>query len=241
MGVAEMTAGGAGTGPAADGGISVLLADDHALVAEALQVRLAREPDLGPVRVAHTPAQVRASVKQDPPRVLVLDIAFDADGGLPLAQYTRDVSAETRVVVLTAVESVGTVVAALRCGVRAWLPKTVRPEQLIRAIRGVTRGEVWLSPDLLGQVLTAVVGREPGRPDPLAALTPRERDVLQCMVDGLSRAQIAQRLHVSTNTVRTHAQNVLAKLGVHSTLESVALALRHGLRVGGGADHLQKT
>jgi DNA-binding NarL/FixJ family response regulator len=215
------------------GAISVLLVEEHALVAEALQLRLSREPDLGPVTVAHDADRARAALRENRPRVLVLDVAAGGDRGLVLAEYARDVSAETRVVVLTGVESVSAVVAALRCGVRAWLPKTVRPERLVLAIRGVTRGEVWLSPGLLGQVLTAVVERQPDRPEPLAALTPRERDVLQCMVDGLSRAQIAARLHVSTNTVRTHAQHTLAKLGVHSALEAAALALRHGLRVRG--------
>jgi two-component system, NarL family, response regulator LiaR len=211
------------------GEISLLLADDHALFAEALQTRLSREPDLRPVRVAYTADQVRAHVRREQPSVVMLDLAFGDEGGLVLAGYVRDVSPGSRVVMLTGVDSVSSVVAALRCGVRGWLPKTVKPEQLVRAIRGVTRGEAWLPPDLLGRVLGAVLGGSPGD-DKLSALTPREREVLQCMVDGLSRPQIAQRLHVSTHTVRTHTQNLLAKLGVHSTLEAVAVALRHGLR-----------
>ena len=87
------------------------------------------------------------------------------------------------------------------------------------------------TPDLFGRVLTDLVA-EPAAPppDPLASLTMREHEVLQCLVDGLGRAEIAARLHVSANTVRTHTQNLLAKLGVHSTLESVAVALRYGLR-----------
>jgi DNA-binding NarL/FixJ family response regulator len=145
----------------------------------------------------------------------------------------RDASPGSRVVMLTEVDAVRSVVAALRCGVRAWLPKTVEPAQLAGAIRGVHRGEAWLPPDLLGRVLTALMTPDPEPADPLAVLTRREREVLQCMVDGMGRAQIAQRLHLSTNTVRTHTQNMLAKLGVHSTLESVALALRHGLRATG--------
>jgi two-component system NarL family response regulator len=212
------------------GDISVLLADDHELFAEALQTRLSREPDLRPVRVAYTADQVRLHVRRDQPRVVVLDMAFGAEGGLVLAEHVRDVSPDSRIVMLTGVDAVSSVVAALRCGVRAWLPKTVKPEQLVRAIRGVTRGEAWVPPDLLGRVLDAVLGGGSAARDPLTALTPREREVLQCMVDGFSRPQIAQRLHVSAHTVRTHTQNLLAKLGVHSTLEAVALALRHGLR-----------
>jgi DNA-binding NarL/FixJ family response regulator len=150
--------------------------------------------------------------------------------GLTLAEHIREISPATRVMMLTDVQAVSPVVAGLRCGVRAWLPKTVKPGDLVRAIRGVSRGEGWLPPELLGRVLTALTAIEPATRDPLAALTPREREVLQCMVDGLNRAQIAQRLHLSANTVRTHTQNLLGKLGVHSALESVAVALRSGLR-----------
>ena len=92
------------------------------------------------------------------------------------------------------------------------------------------RGEAWLSPELLGRVLTDLTSRATGQHNPLTVLTARESEVLQCMVDGLGRPEIAVRLGLSANTVRTHTQNLIAKLGAHSTLESVALALRHGLR-----------
>ncbi|MEV1289247.1 response regulator transcription factor [Micromonospora sp. NPDC049679] len=236
MGVAGMTADLPRTRRPVPGfhGIPVLLADDHALFAEALQLRLSREPDLRPVNVAYTVEQARTQLVRDHPGVVVLDVAFGDGSGLSLAEYVRDASPDSRVLMLTEVAAVCSVVAALRSGVRGWLPKTIEPEQLVRAIRGVHRGEAWLSPDLLGQALTVLMRRDAETADPLATLTPREREVLQGMVDGLGRAGIAQRLHVSTNTVRTHTQNILAKLGVHTTLESVALALRHGLRATGG-------
>jgi DNA-binding NarL/FixJ family response regulator len=125
------------------------------------------------------------------------------------------------------------VVTALTRGARAWLPKTIDSDRLIRVVRGVHRGEAWLAPELLGRVLTDLTLRVTGQSNPLAVLTSRESEVLQCMVNGLSRAQIAVRLGLSANTVRTHTQNLIAKLGVHSTLEAVAMALRHGLRASG--------
>ncbi|WP_175543618.1 response regulator transcription factor [Micromonospora pattaloongensis] len=207
----------------------MLLADDHALFAEALQLRLSREPDLRPVAVAYTVAQARARLVRDRPDVVVLDMAFGDGGALPLVEHVREVSPRSGVVLLTEVTAVDAVVAALRCGARGWLPKTVGSAELVRAIRGVHRGEAWLPPELLGRVLPELLGGGPGT-DPLAVLTAREREVLQCMVDGLDRPRIARQLRVSTNTVRSHTQNILAKLGVHSTLESVALALRHGVR-----------
>lgn len=216
--------------------VSVLVIDDHALFADAVQARLSREPDLGPVHVAYGPEQARAALAAAPapPAVAVLDVALGDASGLDLLEEIRRLSPDTRVVMLTAVDSVDAVVTALRRGARAWLPKTVDADHLVRVIRGVSRGEAWFEPALLGRVLSALVA-EPAPPaaDPLDVLTGREREVLQCMVDGLSRAEIALRLRVSANTVRTHTQNLLSKLGAHSTLESVALALRHGLRASG--------
>jgi DNA-binding NarL/FixJ family response regulator len=212
-------------------GISVLVVDDHALFADALQARLSREPDLAPVSVAYDAEQLRARLAESQPAVVVLDLMLGEASGLDLAQYIRDTSPDTRVVMLTGVESAESVMTALTRGARAWLPKTIDTDHLVRVIRGVRAGEVWVAPDLLGQVMTDLVQRTgTQQPDPLEELTVREREVLQCLVDGMSRAEIASHLAVSVNTVRTHTQNLMGKLGAHSTLESVSLALRHGLR-----------
>jgi DNA-binding NarL/FixJ family response regulator len=211
--------------------ISVLVVDDHVVFAEALQARLARECDLEPVRVAYGADEACAEIVREPPAVAVLDLLLgDGETGLDVAQTIRRRAPQTRTIILTAEESVDEVVTGLLCGVRGWLPKTVEVDHLVRVIRGVHAGEAWFAPDLLGRVLTDLVAYSMVPADPLVRLTRRERHVLQCMVDGLTRAQIAERLGLSVNTVRTHTQNVNAKLGVHSTLESVALALRTGLR-----------
>jgi DNA-binding NarL/FixJ family response regulator len=213
--------------------ISVLVVDDHALFADALQARLAREPDLRPVSVAYNARHAIDQVTATRPAIVILDVVLNDSTGLDLLEEMRAMSPESKVVMLTAMESVDEVVAALSQGARAWLPKTTDIGHLVRVIRGVHRGEAWLAPELLGRVLTELTTRVVMQPNPLAGLTVREREVLQCMVDGMSRADIAARLRVSGNTVRTHTQNLMAKLGVHSTLESVALALRSGLRASG--------
>lgn len=212
--------------------ISVLVVDDHVVFADAVQARLSREPDLGPVLVAYNAAEARAQAARARPAVAVLDLCLaDGESGLDVAESIRETSPTTQVIILTAMESAEDVVSALSRGIRAWLPKTIHIEQLVSAIRGVHAGEAWLKPDLLGKVLDDLVAQAVAPPRaPLDGLTMREREVLQLMVNGLTRAEIAERLHVSVHTVRTHTQNLLAKLGVHSTLESVALALRNGLR-----------
>jgi DNA-binding NarL/FixJ family response regulator len=208
----------------------VLVVDDHAVFAEAVQSLLTREPDLRPVWVAHTLAEARTLLRQHQPTVAVLDLMLGDGSGLDLAEYAREHSPASRVLMLTAVTSTERVVAALRLGVRGWLPKTVDSDRLVQVIRGLARGEAQLAPELLGAVLPELI-RQPEAPadDPLASLTAREREILQCLVDGLTRAQIASRLYLSTNTVRTHLQNLLTKLGVHSALESVAVGLRYGM------------
>jgi two-component system, NarL family, response regulator LiaR len=214
--------------------ISILVVDDHAVFADALQARLHREPDLGPVWVAYSGAGLRAHLARHSPSVVVLDLLLGDQNGLDLAAEIHDLSPDTRTVILTAVESVEPVVIGLMRGVRAWLPKTIDTDHLVHVIRGVCAGEAYLSPSLLGWVLSEMVARiQNPASDPFTVLTAREHEVLQCMVDGLPRAKIAAALGVSVNTVRTHIQNVIAKLGTRSALETVSLALRNGYQGGG--------
>jgi DNA-binding NarL/FixJ family response regulator len=209
--------------------ISVLLVDDHKLFVEALQARLSREPDMSPVRLATSAAEALALVSASVPDVAVLDVVLTPDDGVALAQRIAETHGRRcRVVMMTEIHSPETVTQALRAGARAWVSKTVAIEELLRIIRGVLRGEVWLAPSLLGEVLPRLLSDS--QPSVLDVLTDREREILQCAVDGLTRAAAAERLGVSANTVRTHTQNLFAKLGVHSTLEAVAAGRRHGLR-----------
>jgi DNA-binding NarL/FixJ family response regulator len=203
--------------------ISVLVVDDHPVFADALKARLWGEPDLRPVSVAYSVAEAAAQLSRSS-----LDLMLGDGTGSALAERARRISPGTRIVMLSAVQSVDAVVDALAAGARAWLPKTVDAAHLIRVIRGVHAGEAWLDPPLLGTVLTSLVTRTlTPPPDPLAVLTSREREVLDRMADGLGRAEIASRLRVSTHTVRTHTQNLTAKLGAHSALEAVTIALRN--------------
>jgi DNA-binding NarL/FixJ family response regulator len=217
--------------------ISVLVGDDHAVFADALQARLARECDLGPVTVAYRARDVVGKTAAGQPAVVILDVVLADASGLDLIEEIRRVSPDSKIVMLTAGAAVEDVITALTRGARAWLPKTIDSDRLVRVVRGVHRGEAWVAPDLLGRVLTDLTSRATGQHNPLSTLTARESQVLQCMVDGLSRPEIAIRLGLSSNTVRTHTQNLIAKLGVHSTLESVALALRHGLRASGSGSN----
>jgi two-component system NarL family response regulator len=214
--------------------LRTLLVDDHPVFAQALAARLGNEPDLAVIPVAHTVGQALAELAHSRPTVILLDLMLGEESGLTVLEHAHAQYPDTKVIMLTGVDGVDAVIDAVRRGARAWLPKSVDIAQLIRVIRGVARGEAWIPPTLLRGVLTRLTEPDPADPDPLEALTPREREVLQCMVDGLPRAEIARRLYLSTNTVRTHAQNLLVKLDSHSVLEAVAIAQRAGMRQSGG-------
>ncbi|WP_409451161.1 response regulator [Jatrophihabitans sp.] len=200
------------------------MVDDHAVFADALRERLLIEADIGPVGVAYSVADAIERLPAQQPDVALVDLLLTDGSGLEIAERAHDLAPATRIMMLTANEDPDEVVEAVLVGARAWLPKTIDPHQLVRAIRAVYVGEVWFDPMLLGAVLPALVARSNApAPDALATLTMREREVLDCLADGMSRADTAARLQVSLNTVRSHVQNVIAKLGVHSTLEAAAL------------------
>lgn len=118
------------------------------------------------------------------------------------------------------------ILAAVGAGARAWVRKDESVEQLLQVLRDVARGATRLPPAETGNVLSLLLKQRERRRDGermLALLTPRERQVLACLAEGAGRKQIAGRLGLAANTVRTHVQNIMAKLGVHSALEAVVL------------------
>jgi DNA-binding NarL/FixJ family response regulator len=207
--------------------ISVLAVDDHQVFADALAMRLSVERDLDPVTVAYSVAEAASRLSRAPVDVVILDYSLGDGTGTELAERLQQLSPKARVIILTASQSIEAVVDGLSAGVRAWLPKTVDTAHLVDVIRGVHAGEMWLAPALLGAVMPRLLARSAAPPpDMFAVLTQREREVLDCMVAGLTRDEIARKLGVAGNTVRTHTQNLTGKLGVHSSLQAMTLALR---------------
>jgi DNA-binding NarL/FixJ family response regulator len=213
--------------------IRVLIVDDHALFAEALAARLSREPDLVVLPVAHDVRHARALADTERPHVVVLDMMLGRECGLDVLDHLRATAPDVRAVMLSALTEIDAVVQAVQRGAVGWLSKTEGADLVARVIRSAAGQGGWLPPEILGEVLRRALAQAPepvGGAQLLADLTPREREVLQCMVDGLGRAEIALRLGLSANTVRTHTQNLLAKLDTHSALEAITLAMRLGMR-----------
>jgi DNA-binding NarL/FixJ family response regulator len=213
--------------------IRVLIADDHRAFAEAIAVLLAAKPDFVVVGVCRTAVDTELAVSATRPDVLLLDVELGSDDGIELARRLRDTVPGTAVVIVTFRDDLETVSAAVRAGVAGFLAKDATPEELVDAVRRIASGDRWIQSRLLGPLLDELADH-PGSRTPtqqrLATLTERELTVLRHMVRGLDRASIARELYLSTSTVRTHTQNLLAKLGVHSSLEAVAVALKAGMR-----------
>ncbi|EXU68238.1 transcriptional regulator [Streptomyces sp. PRh5] len=152
--------------------------------------------------------------------------------GISLVGAVRSAQPGARTVVLAERDDPRRAAAALQAGASGWVAKDCSLVRLLAVIRGVLREETHLPPALLTGVLRELTAARKHRTESerlVESLTPREREVLRCMVAGLGRKAVAERLFLSPHTVRTHMQNVLGKLGVHSTLAAVALARRAGV------------
>ncbi|GDY44960.1 response regulator transcription factor [Streptomyces antimycoticus] len=155
-----------------------------------------------------------------------------AADGIWLVGAVRSTQPGVRTVVLAERDDPRRAAVALQAGASGWVAKDCSLVRLLAVIRGVLREETHLPPALLTGVLRELTAARKHRTESerlVESLTPREREVLRCMVAGLGRKAVAERLFLSPHTVRTHMQNVLGKLGVHSTLAAVALARRAGV------------
>jgi DNA-binding NarL/FixJ family response regulator len=156
----------------------------------------------------------------------------EAADGIALVEKVRAEHPQTRTVVLAERDDARRAARALQAGASGWVAKDSSLSRLLAVTRGVLRDETHLPPALLTGVLRELTAARRHRTESerlVESLTPREQEVLCCMVAGLGRKAVAERLYLSPHTVRTHMQNVLGKLGVHSTLAAVALARRAGV------------
>lgn len=216
--------------------IRVLVVDDHRVFAESLAAALAAEPDVEVAAAGSGPAALRcldrAASEGRRFDVVLLDGDLGDGDGVPLVAGLREGRPQLRVVVVAEKDDAHRAALALQAGAWGWVAKDCSLQRLLAVVRGVLRDETHLPPALLTGVLRELTEARRHRTESEAlveSLTPREREVLRCMVAGLGRKAVAERLFLSPHTVRTHMQNVLGKLGVHSTLAAVALARRAGV------------
>jgi DNA-binding NarL/FixJ family response regulator len=209
--------------------IRVLLADDHTLVRAGIRGLLAGLQDIDVVGEAGDGQEALRLSDELRPDVVLLDVGLPGLNGLEVAGRLATLDSSIRVVILSMHVSEEYVLRALRAGCAGYLLKASAVSELELAIRAVTGGETYLSPAVSRPVVDDYVRRTGGATDPLEALTPRQREVLQLVAEGNSTKEIAQRLGLSPKTVETHRAQLMERLGLHEVSGLVRFAMRVGL------------
>jgi len=207
----------------------ILVVDDHVALGQAVVARLSAEPDIDRARAVATAHDALAAARSDRFDIALVDVNLGADDGLALCAQLRHQQPDLRVLMLSCATETETVVGALRAGAVGWVPKDMPIDQLLDAVRQVRAGAAWLPGLMLRGVLDEFL-RDRSEQDRelelLDRLSCRERQVLRELAAGHDVPSIAGQLYLSQNTVRTHIQNILGKLEVHSRVAAVALV--HG-------------
>ena len=204
--------------------IRVVIVDDHEMVARAIESFLNAQDGIEVVGTAADVDAGRAVVDREQPDVVLMDFKLPSGDGVTLAAALKDKHADLRVLILTGQHSDDVVTRAITEGCDGFLSKSAGVEEMIDAIRRAHGGEaVFTRNDLTRATRRMQSGGPP------TVLSERELEVLRCMADGASTAAIAESLYISLHTVRSHVRHILEKLGAHSKLEAVSMALRDGI------------
>ena len=207
--------------------IRIVIADDHHLVREGIRQVLQTGDEFEVVGQASNGAEALRLVDALAPDVLVLDVSMPDQSGIEVTAVLRDRGSSVRVLILSVHDHPQYVIEAVRAGARGYLRKDTEPAELRRAIRSVASGESFFSPSVARSLSAAIQGdvEENTAPRRLAALTPREREVLRGIADGQTNKEIAAALDLSSRTVESYRESLMRKLGIYTVAELTRLAL----------------
>ena len=214
--------------------ITVFIADDQAMVRQGFGALLASQPDISVIGDAPDGAVAVSEVRRLRPDVVLMDVRMPEMNGLDAARVILSAGFDppVRVLMLTTFDVDDYVYEALSIGAIGFMLKDAPAEELIRAVRVVADGEALLAPTVTRRLIADVTSRRSTarrKPAALSALTPREREVLELIARGMSNTEIAERLFVAEQTVKTHVGKVLSKLDLRDRAQAVVLAYESGL------------
>jgi len=207
--------------------IRILIVDDHAVVRKGLALVLRLEPGFEVVGETGAGDEVLALAAALRPDVILLDRVLPGLDGRTVTAAVKTALPATRVLILTGAEVDESVTDIIAAGADGYVLKEIEPAELKQAIRAVARGEAYLQPAVARRVMDALIRRR--QPQPAVALTPREREVLQYMAAHATYREIAARLIIGEETVRSHAKSILSKLNQPDRARAVEEARRLGL------------
>lgn len=206
--------------------IRVLLADDHAILRKGVRMLINSQPDMDVVGEAKTGREAIDEARKLKPDVVIMDVSMPELNGIEGTRQICDELTQTRVIGLSMHKDSVYVREILRAGARGYLLKDSEDDDLVRAIRAVSRGEAFLSPAVSDAVLTDYRKHVS---NPVDLLTSREREILTLIAEGKTNKEIANALNLSVYTVESHRGSVMEKLNLHNTGDIVRFALRNGL------------
>ncbi|MCA9953972.1 MAG: response regulator transcription factor [Ardenticatenaceae bacterium] len=211
--------------------IKLVLADDHAVVRSGLRMLLQAQPDMEIVGEADSGTQALAQVRNLHPDIILMDIQMPGMNGIEATRQIKEAYGDTAVLALTMHEDDQYFFEMLQAGASGYLPKRAAPDELVHAIRTVSRGEVFLYPSLATRLVQSYLGGDAGSESEalVSDLTPREQEVLVHIAEGLTNPEIADKLIISVKTVDRHRENIMRKLNLHSRIDLVKYALKQGL------------
>jgi DNA-binding NarL/FixJ family response regulator len=209
--------------------IRVLLADDHALVREGTRRLLETENDVEVIAEAANGEEAVEATKRLHPDIAIMDIAMPGMGGIEATRAIKGSCPETAVLVLSAYDDEPYLMKLLEVGAAGFLLKNVHGQELINAIRAVSRGEPVLQPSIAEKIMMRMSSQPEPQPSIPDMLSDREYEVLRLAAKGLPNKEIARRLGVSIRTVHSHLANIFTKMQVGSRTEAVLQALRQGM------------
>lgn len=212
--------------------ITLILADDHAMVRKGLTAFLATATDIQVMAVAECGAEAVIAAEKYAPDVVLLDLFMPDQPAVETVRQIKRVSPRSQIVMVTSHEGDEYVVPVTQAGATSYILKDTTPESLVEAVRKAASGESTISPRVAKALMTVVTrpqtaGREDGQPH--EDLTGREMEVLHCIAEGLSNADIAAQLSISEKTVKSHVSNILSKLYLSDRTQAAVYAWREGI------------
>lgn len=212
--------------------IRVLVVDDHEVFAEALGLLLDRRPGIETMEFASTGEEALERCRTEAPDVVLMDLDLPGMSGIEAIARLRRLRPDTKIVAVTALQDARAILSALEAGACGFVPKTRAPDDLVGIVRRAAEGELIMRPVDIRSVVEQLRGTGVTVSESevaLARLTSREMQTLLALAEGKSTGEVAEALGIARLTVQSYVKSILAKLGVHSKVEAVTIAWRHGL------------
>jgi len=209
--------------------LKVLVVDDHALFRSGVVGVIASQQDMQVVAEAENGREAIEKAREVQPDIVIMDLSMPVMGGVEATRLLLEVVPGANVLILTISEKDKDLFDAMKSGARGYILKGADPDELVRAVTHITQGGVIISPAMAPKLLAEMgVSKDPQEREGLG-LSPREREILALIADGLTDREIAEELFISVNTAKTHLKNILTKLQVKSRAQIVARGARAGL------------